>query len=59
MAAVPEPFYSVLLMADVEGLTNQEIADRLSCPLNTVKTRLYRGRTLVRRRLQAYLEEED
>ncbi len=54
--AVPELFRTVVLLADVEGLSTQEIADRLGCPLNTVKTRLYRGRALVRRRLQAYLE---
>jgi RNA polymerase sigma-70 factor (ECF subfamily) len=54
--AVPELFRRVVLLADVEGLSTQEIADRLGCPVNTVKTRLYRGRSLVRRRLQAYLE---
>jgi RNA polymerase sigma-70 factor, ECF subfamily len=54
--AVPELFRSVVLLADVEGLSVREIADRLGCPVNTVKTRLYRGRAQVRRRLQAYLE---
>jgi RNA polymerase sigma-70 factor (ECF subfamily) len=57
IAAVPEPYRTVVLLADVEGLATREIADRLSCPLNTVKTRLYRGRVVVRRRLRAYLEE--
>ena len=56
IAAVPELFRGVLLLADVEGLSAREIADRLGCPVNTVKTRLYRGRSLVRRRLRAYLE---
>jgi RNA polymerase sigma-70 factor (ECF subfamily) len=57
IAAVPEPFRGVLLMADLEGLSNQEIAARISCPVNTVKTRLYRARLIVRRRLRAYLQE--
>jgi RNA polymerase sigma-70 factor (ECF subfamily) len=63
IAAVPELYrihplrgYPVLL-ADVEGLSTREIAERLGCPLNTVKTRLYRGRVVVRRRLRAYLED--
>jgi RNA polymerase sigma-70 factor, ECF subfamily len=56
IAAVPEVFRGVVLLADVEGLSIREIAARLHCPVNTVKTRLHRGRSLVRRRLQAYLE---
>jgi RNA polymerase sigma-70 factor (ECF subfamily) len=53
---VPELFRSVVLLADVEGMSIGEIAARLRCPVNTVKTRLHRGRCLVRRRLRDYLE---
>ena len=35
-----------------EGLTFQEIADMLDCPLSTVKTRLYQGLTVLRRQLE-------
>jgi RNA polymerase sigma-70 factor (ECF subfamily) len=58
IAAVPEVFRTVVQLADVEGLSTQEIAARLGCPVNTAKTRLYRGRCLVRRRLRAYLEND-
>ena len=33
------------------GLTFQEIADLIGCPLSTVKTRLYQGLTVLRREL--------
>ena len=33
------------------GLTFQEIADMLECPLSTVKTRLYQGLSVLRRQL--------
>jgi RNA polymerase sigma-70 factor, ECF subfamily len=56
IAAVPEVFRSVVVLADVEGLSILEIANRLCCPVNTVKTRLHRGRRYVRQRLQPYLE---
>lgn len=56
IAAVPERFRNVVLLADVEGLSTREIADRLGCPVNTAKTRLHRGRAMIRRRLRAYLE---
>ena len=32
-------------------MTFQEIADLQGCPLSTVKTRLYQGLTVLRRRL--------
>jgi DNA-directed RNA polymerase specialized sigma24 family protein len=32
-------------------MTFQEIADQQGCPLSTVKTRLYQGLTVLRRRL--------
>lgn len=53
---VPELFRRVVLLADVDGLSIREIAERLRCPINTVKTRLHRGRSLVRRRLREYLD---
>lgn len=56
IAAIPEVFRRVVVLADVEGLSTREIADLLSCPVNTVKTRLHRGRSLVRQRLRGYLE---
>jgi RNA polymerase sigma-70 factor, ECF subfamily len=33
-------------------MTFQEIADMQGCPLSTVKTRLYQGLSLLRRRLE-------
>jgi RNA polymerase sigma-70 factor (ECF subfamily) len=56
IAAVPEAFRMVVILADIEGLSYAEIAQILRCPVNTVKTRLYRGRTLIRQRLEAYLK---
>ena len=46
--ALPDEFRSVVLLADLEGLSYQEISDLLDVPVGTVKSRLFRGR----RRLQ-------
>ena len=41
----------VLEVSYDHGLTFQEIADLVGCPLSTVKTRLYQGLTVLRREL--------
>lgn len=46
----------VLVMADVEGQSYQEVADTLGINLGTVKSRLSRARLAVRRCLQAVKE---
>ena len=42
-------------MKDMEGMTFEEIAAVLGCPESTVKSRVMRGREMIRRRLQSYL----
>jgi RNA polymerase sigma-70 factor (ECF subfamily) len=44
----------VLLLADLEGLALQEIAQIMEIPVGTVKSRLFRARRMVRRRLPDY-----
>ncbi len=39
-------------LKEYHGLTFQEIADLLECPLSTVKTRLYQGLSVLRRHLE-------
>ncbi len=51
---LPDPFRAAILLSDVEGLSVEEIADIMDCPKNTVKTRLFRGRQLLRKLLRDY-----
>ncbi len=51
MAALPEEQRTAIILKEYHGLTFQEIADLVGCPLSTVKTRLYQGLTVVRREL--------
>jgi RNA polymerase sigma-70 factor (ECF subfamily) len=52
MAELPEEQRTAILLKEYHGLTFQEIADMLDCPLSTVKTRLYQGLSVLRRRLE-------
>lgn len=44
-------FREPVVLCDVEGLEYAAIADRLGVPLNTVKTRIMRGRQYVADRM--------
>jgi len=51
MALLPDEQRTAIVLKEYHGLTFQEIADLLECPLSTVKTRLYQGLTVVRKHL--------
>lgn len=54
---LPELYRDVYLLADVEGMQNQEIGDLLGLSLPAVKSRLHRGRLLMRDALAPHFEE--
>jgi RNA polymerase sigma-70 factor (ECF subfamily) len=51
MARLPEEQRTAIILKEYHGLTFQEIADLVGCPLSTVKTRLYQGLSVLRRDL--------
>ncbi len=52
---LPAEFRTAVVLADVEGLSYDEIAAAVGCPIGTVRSRLHRGRELLRQALQPYL----
>ncbi|MGQ0639761.1 MAG: sigma-70 family RNA polymerase sigma factor [Gemmatimonadaceae bacterium] len=48
---VPEPFRMAVILADVHGLSYQEIAAAVGVPIGTVRSRLARGRSLLQKAL--------
>lgn len=46
-----EPFRTVFVLREVEGLSGEETAEVLGIPIATVKTRLFRGRRLLKEKL--------
>lgn len=52
--ALPEDFKTVVILCDIEGLSYEEIADFVDCPIGTVRSRLHRARGMLRVRLFDY-----
>src|ERR1700674_4745518 len=48
---LPPEQRNAIILKEYHGLTFQEVAELMHCPLSTAKTRLYQGLTLLRRHL--------
>ena len=55
---LPEEFRAVLVLISVGGLSYEETAAALGCPVGTVMSRLYRARRLLRTALREYARTE-
>ncbi len=53
---LPQNYRTVLILSDLEELTNNEIADVLGITLETVKIRLHRARTRLKKELERHCD---
>lgn len=51
LAAIPEDFRAAVILCDIEGLSLPDVAQVLDVPVGTVKSRVFRGRRLLARKL--------
>ena len=52
LAALPDEYRAAVVLCDVVGLSYEEIATTLSVPTGTVRSRIHRGRALLRKALR-------
>jgi RNA polymerase sigma-70 factor, ECF subfamily len=57
LESLPEDFRTVVILCDIEGLTYEEIAEFVQCPVGTVRSRLHRGRKLLHTALFEYAKK--
>ena len=55
--SLPEDFRTVVILCDIEGLSYEEISEFVDCPIGTVRSRLHRGRKMLRTRLFEYAKK--
>ncbi len=54
LESLPVDFRTVVILCDIEGLTYEEIAGFVEIPIGTVRSRLHRGRKMLRGKLVDY-----
>lgn len=54
---LPEPFRQAVILCDIEGLSYTEAAEAMGVPIGTVRSRLFRGREILRRLLWDYAKK--
>lgn len=57
--SLPEEFRVAVILADIEGLSYEEIADTMNCSLGTVRSRLHRGRKLLRHKVNQLMNRPE
>lgn len=58
LAKVPDVFRTAVILSDLEGLTYDEIAEATEVPVGTVRSRIARGRAILRRELENFALEQ-
>jgi len=56
MEAPPLELRSAIVLREIEGLSYEEIAQVMECPLGTVRSRIFRAREAIARRLRPLLD---
>ncbi len=51
LSSLPPEFRSAIVLSDIEGMTMVEVAQTLGVPVGTAKSRVFRGRRLLAKRL--------
>ncbi|MCK6407386.1 MAG: RNA polymerase sigma factor RpoE [Rhodocyclaceae bacterium] len=56
MEALPEELRTAIVLREIEGLSYEEIAKMMNCPIGTVRSRIFRAREAVAAKLKPLLD---
>ena len=56
MAALPEELRTAIMLRELDGLSYEEIANIMECPIGTVRSRIFRAREAIAERLRPLLD---
>jgi RNA polymerase sigma-70 factor (ECF subfamily) len=58
LEALPDDLKQALTLREIDGLSYEEIADVMNCPLGTVRSRIFRARESVSSKVKPMLEKQ-
>ncbi|MDR2325778.1 MAG: RNA polymerase sigma factor RpoE [Acidovorax sp.] len=58
MEALPEDLRQAVTLREIEGLSYEEIATAMECPIGTVRSRIFRAREAISARVKPLLERQ-
>ncbi|MDO8370524.1 MAG: RNA polymerase sigma factor RpoE [Polaromonas sp.] len=58
MEALPEELRQAITLREIEGLSYEEIAEVMNCPIGTVRSRIFRAREAISARIKPLLENQ-
>lgn len=58
MAALPEELRQAISLREIEGLSYEEIAEVMNCPIGTVRSRIFRAREAISAKIKPLLENQ-
>jgi len=59
MEALPDELRTAITLREIEGLSYEEIAEAMGCPIGTVRSRIFRAREAIASRLRPLLDTPD
>jgi RNA polymerase sigma-70 factor (ECF subfamily) len=57
--ALSEDLRQAITLREIEGLSYEEIAEAMNCPIGTVRSRIFRAREAIAERLRPHIEAKD
>ena len=58
LEALPEDLRQALILREIEGLSYEDIADVMNCPIGTVRSRIFRAREAISAKVKPMLEKQ-
>jgi RNA polymerase sigma-70 factor (ECF subfamily) len=54
--ALPEELRQAITLREIEGMSYEEIAEAMTCPIGTVRSRIFRAREAIAAKLRPILD---
>jgi RNA polymerase sigma-70 factor (ECF subfamily) len=56
IASLPEELRTAIMLREIDGLSYEEIAQAMECPVGTVRSRIFRAREAIDKSIEALTE---